>query len=100
MREGIRAAVVAAALLCAAPASAHASTVLRVAHSHVARVQDRLAPPPGALPPAAAGRRLRLAPVARIAALTPAERQRLNSALAQARAARDKLPAGTPRSEL
>src|SRR4051794_22208560 len=100
MREGIRAVVLAAALLCAVPAGANASVVLRVAHGHVARVQDRLAPPREALPPAVAGRRVRLARVAQIAGLTPAERARLNTALGQARAARDALPAGVPRSEL
>src|SRR3954468_21437027 len=100
MRQGIRAVVLAAGLLCALPAAANASVVLRVAHSHVARVQDRFAPPPEALPPAVAGRRVRLAPLARIDVLTPAERARLNTALRQARAVRDALPAGVPRSEL
>src|SRR4051812_39640361 len=100
MREGIRAAALAAVLLCAAPAGARASTGLRGADAPVARGPDRFAPPPGALPRAGNGARMRLAPPARIAALGPAERQRLDNALAQARAARDTLPDGTPRAEL
>src|SRR4051794_6452691 len=100
MGERIRAAVLAAAVVCALPASAQASTVLRVDHGRVARVQDRFAPPASPLPRAPAGRRLTLAPVARIAALTPAERTRFDSALSRARTARNQLPAGVPRDEL
>jgi hypothetical protein len=60
-----------------------------------ARVEDRFAPA-ASLPPAPAGRRVRLAPVARAAA----EQPRLEAALADARRVRDGLADGVPRAEL
>jgi D-glucuronyl C5-epimerase-like protein len=92
-------------LAVAVPASAQAAPALRVgAHDHAHRVHDRLLPPRArtALPAVPAGTRIvRSAVRARTAAaLPPADAKRYNDALNQARAARDKLPAGTPRTEL
>ena len=62
MSEWIRAAVVAAALLSVVPATAQASPVLRVKEGHARWMEDRFMPAASALPPAPAGKRVRLAP--------------------------------------
>jgi hypothetical protein len=55
-----------------------AEPVLRVKEGRAQWMEDRFTPAAGALPPAAAGKRMRLAPRARIAAADP----RLDAALA------------------
>jgi hypothetical protein len=91
-------------LAVAVPASAQAAPALRVGkHHHAHRIHDRLLPQPArtALPAVPVGTRVVLGAVrARAAALPPADAKRYNDALSQARAARDRLPAGTPRTEL
>ena len=102
MSEWIRAAVVAAAVLCVVPRAAGVALgerpVARAWHrrGHARWMEDRFTPAAGALPPAPAGKRVRLAPRARIAAADP----RLVAALAEARRVRDGLAPGVPRDEL
>jgi hypothetical protein len=91
-------------LVCAVPVSAQAAPALRVSSDGRAhRIHDRLLPTRArtALPAVPAHTRIAPASVrARAAALATADEQRYADALAQARAARDGMPAGAPRDEL
>jgi hypothetical protein len=96
--------LVVAVLALALPAIAPASSALRAgADGRAHRIKDRLLPARQRTALPAVPRRTRTArlPVrAHAAALAPADQQRYSDALRQARAARDRMPAGTPRTEL
>ena len=98
-------AVLAAGIALAAPTAAQASPVLRVAADGTVRAgEDRFLPARASSDLQATGRRAKATPrraAFRAASpVDPAQRAPYDDALAQARAARDAMAIGTPRTEL